>query len=198
MYNDPYNMPTKEERKAFWSGALRMLLCMLFYGGIATIVGKAATFGLSLALEYSYWKPEISEYTGLAITVILYPLLFGFKHAVNCGYIDSFDGIYSKAKFAKQFLAANVAAIAIPMMVAASANFIFIAVYTLCYGASDGISELISEAFFHKYDGTTSLGIVIGTLVTYAAYFPLALPFYSLGRRHHERDIANGVKIKVT
>ncbi len=198
MYNDSYNEPSKEERKAFWMGSLRMFLCMLFYGGIASIVGKAVTFGLSLALEYSYWKPEISEYTGLAVTLLLYPLLFGFKHIENCGYIDSFDKIYSYKRFLKQFLIANIAIIAIPMMVAASINAIVIVIYTLCYGASDGVSEVISEAFFHKYDGTTSLGIVLGTLLTYSVYFVAALPFYSLGKRHYERDVKNGEKIKIT
>ncbi len=198
MYNDPYFEITKEERKDFWMGALRLFLAMLFFGGIATVIGKGVTFGLSLALEYSYWKTEISEYSGLALTIILYPILFGFKQAENFGYIDSFDQKFSYKKFAKQFGIATLATVAIPMLVALSANFLVVAVYTLCYGASDGISEIISRSFFHQYDGTTSFGIVIGTIITYAVYFPLALPFYRLGKRHHERDVKNGVKIKVT
>ncbi len=198
MYNDPYNIPSREERKAFWSRVIRIFLAMLFFGGIATVVGKVVTFLLGLALEYSYWKPEISEYTGLALSVILYPLMFGFKHVENCGYIDSYDAKFSLAKFIKQYAIATCAVISVPLLVAFGANFILIVIYTLCYGASDGVSELISEAFLHQYDGTTSLGIVLGTIATYAVYFPLAIPFYYLGRKHHMRDVANGDKIKIT
>ena len=198
MYEDYYDEPSKEERKKFWLGTLRTFFAMLFYGGIATVVGRAITLGLGLCLEYFYWKQEVSEYLGLAVTVILYPLLFGFKHVENCGYIDSFDSQFSFSTFSKQLGLATAATVAVPMMVAASINFIFIAVYTLCYGASDGISELISETFFHKYDGTTTTGIIIGTLLTYAVYFLLALPFYSLGKRNYQRDIENGIKVKIT
>ncbi len=196
MYEEEY--PSREEVKRFWGKVLRTFLAMLFYGGIATVVGIAVVFVLNFVVEYFYWKQEVVEYIGMALTVVLFPLLFGFKHVENCGYIDSYDEDFSYKKFMKQLAVSTALVMIIPMMIAANINFLVVFIYKACYGPSDCISELISEAFFHQYDGTTNLGIAIGTAVTYIGYFLLALPFYKLGKEHHERDVENGENIKIT
>jgi hypothetical protein len=197
MYSNEPEYPSASETAQFWKKALRTYLNMLLYGGISTVAGYAVSFAIGLVLEYSYWKPEIAEYTGLLISLMLYPLLFGFKYVENCGYIDCYDEKFSTGRFFKQMLAATLLVLIVPMMVAASVNFLVIYVYNLCYGHTNGICELISQIFFHKYDGTTPLGIVIGTVASYAVYLPLSFPFYYLGRRHCVRDAEEGNKIKI-
>ncbi len=181
----------------FWKGIPRTVGAMLLYGGICTAIFHLLRFAISIVLDYSFYKEEIAEYISLGVILIAYPLLMGFRHIETCGYIDEYDGCFSIKAGAGRIFVSSAFILIIPYMIALNVNMIIMYVYSLCYTHTDKVSELISEAFFHQIDRTTTAGIFIGaTLVTLV--FALALiPFYYLGRRNCRLDRSEGVKVKV-
>ena len=188
------------ERKMFgrfWKGIPRTVGAMLFYGGVCTIIFHLLRFVISIVLDYSFYKEEIAEYISLGVILIAYPLLVGFRHIENCGYLDEYDGCFSFKGGAGRIFISSAFMLIIPYMIALNVNMLIMYVYSMCYTHTDKVSELISEAFFHQIDRTTTAGIFIGaTLVTLV--FALALiPFYYLGRRNCRLDRSENKKVKV-
>jgi len=192
---DEYN---KRKSKRFWAGVLRTYGAMLFYGAIATVIFHILRFAISVVLDYSFYKEEIAQYVPLAVCLFAYPLLVGFKHMENCGYIDAYDDCFSFGAGFGRICAATGAMLIIPYMIALRINFLVVYIYSFCYTHTDGVSALISENFFHEYEGTTPLGIVIGTTAVFAVYIFALIPFYYLGRRNCRKDKEMGVKVKIS
>ena len=181
----------------FWKGIPRTIGAMLLYGGVCTAIFHTLRFIISMILDYSFYKEEIAEYTSLGVILIVYPLLVGFRHVENCGYIDEYDGCFSfKAGFSRLFVASCIMLI-IPFLIALNVNMLIMYVYSLCFTHVDKVSELISEMYFHQIDATTMHGIFIGSSVTTFTYNILLVPFYYLGRRNCRLDRSEGAKIKV-
>ncbi len=186
-----------QETKTFWIDILRGIMYMLFYGGIAGVIGYALHFCLGLAVEYFYYKEEVLEYIVLAIVLVVQPVFVGFKYVENCGYVDSFDQTFGVKSFLKRIGLASAGMMIIPLMIMMKVNFLIIYVYDLCYYGAEGVGLFLSETFFHQIDKTTPLGMFLGSLITFTVYLFVYIFFYRLGRKHHMQDVEAGIKISV-
>ncbi len=187
----------KNKRRKFRKEVVRAYAAMLFYGIISTIVFHIARFLLSAGLDYTRYREEKAEYIAMGLSILSYLLLFGFRHVENCGYVDAYDDNFSLWLCLKRFASASAMMLIIPYLIALRVNFLFVYIYNMCYTHSDRVSEVISEAFLHQYDGTTTLGIFLGTTGSFLVYLLLYIPFYYLGRGNYRRDLLKGAEIKV-
>jgi len=195
----PFDQDEYERKQfnRFWKGIPRTFGAMLFYGGVCTVIFHLLRFAISIVLDYSFYKEEIAEYISLAVILIAYPLLLGFKHIENCGYLDEYDDCFSFKAGAGRIFVSSAFILLIPYMIALNINMLIMYVYSLCYTHTDKVSEIISEAFFHQIDATTPVGIFLGATLVVVVYAFALIPFYYLGRRNCRLDRSEGTKVKV-
>lgn len=178
----------REKRKRFRSGVVKAYGAMLFYGGVVTIVFHLLRFAVNAVVEYFFYKDETTEVLCWAICLIAFVLLVGLRIVEPFGYTDARDDCFEFKSGYGRVAASIVLMLIIPYLVALRVNFLLIYVYNLCYTHSNMLSEFISEGFLHKYEGTTPLGIFLGTTITFLFFLLALIPFYYLGRRNYKRD----------